>query len=43
MKFKDEDFRNSRFMRLKVLTYLRNKELLTEKLEWANKYQETQR
>jgi nucleoside-diphosphate-sugar epimerase len=36
MKFKDEDFRNSQYMRLKVLTYLRNKGLLTEKLEWAN-------
>ncbi len=38
MKFSDEDFRNSRFMRLKVLTYLRSRDLLTEKLEWANKY-----
>lgn len=38
MKFSDEDFRNSRFMRLKVLTYLRSKDLLTEKLEWTNKY-----
>ena len=38
MRFNDEDFRNSRFMRLKVLTYLRSKGLLTEKLEWANKY-----
>jgi nucleoside-diphosphate-sugar epimerase len=36
MKFKDEDFRNSQYMRLKVLTYLRNKGLLTEKLEWAD-------
>jgi nucleoside-diphosphate-sugar epimerase len=36
MKFKDEDFRNSQYMRLKVLTYLRNKGLLTEKLEWSN-------
>jgi nucleoside-diphosphate-sugar epimerase len=35
MNFKDEDFRNSQFMRLKVLTHLRNKGLLTEKLEWA--------
>ena len=34
MEFKDEDFRNSQFMRLKVLTHLRNKGLLTEKLEW---------
>ena len=38
MKFSNEDFRNSRFMRLKVLTYLRSKDLLTEKLEWTNKY-----
>jgi hypothetical protein len=36
MNFKDEDFRNSQYMRLKVLTHLRNKGLLTEKLEWAN-------
>lgn len=38
MEFKDEDFRNSKFMRLKALTHLRNKHLLTEKLEWADKY-----
>lgn len=38
MEFKDGDFRNSKFMRLKVLTHLRNKNLLTEKLEWADKY-----
>ena len=38
MQFSNEDFRNSRFMRLKVLTYLRSKDLLTEKLEWANQY-----
>ncbi len=38
MEFKDKDFRNSKFMRLKVLTHLRNKNLLTEKLEWADKY-----
>ena len=37
MKFADENFRNSRFMRLKVLTYLRTKELLSEKLEWTNR------
>lgn len=37
MRFRDEDFRNSRFMRLKVLTYLRNNDLLSEKLEWSNK------
>jgi len=37
MKFADENFRNSRFMRLKVLTHLRTKELLSEKLEWTNR------
>ena len=37
MKFADENFRNSRFMRLKVLAYLRDRELLNEKLEWANR------
>ncbi len=37
MEFKDKDFRNSRFIRLKGLTQLRDKGLLTEKLEWANK------
>jgi nucleoside-diphosphate-sugar epimerase len=36
MKFSDENFRNSRFMRLKVLTHLRDKDLLNEKLEWTN-------
>lgn len=35
MEFNDEDFRNSRFMRLKVLTRLREIGLLTESLEWA--------
>ncbi len=35
MLFKDENFRNSRFMRLKVLTHLLERGLLTEKLEWA--------
>jgi hypothetical protein len=35
MKFADENFRNSRFMRLKVLTHLREKQLLTEKMEWT--------
>jgi len=34
MKFKDEKFRDSRFMRLKVLTHLRETNLLSEKLEW---------
>lgn len=36
MHFDDPDFRNSRYMRLKVLTGLRNKGLLTEDLEWSN-------
>lgn len=36
MGFKDGDFRNSNFMRLKVLTHLRSKSLLTENLEWTN-------
>lgn len=35
MNFQDENFRDSRFMRLKVLTYLRETNLLTETLEWA--------
>lgn len=34
MGFKDPDFRNSNFMRLKVLTNLRNKGYLSENLEW---------
>ena len=37
MKFADENFRNSRFMRLKVLNHLRTTELLNEKLEWADR------
>jgi len=37
MHFDDPDFRNSRYMRLKVLTALRDKGLLTEDLEWSNK------
>jgi nucleoside-diphosphate-sugar epimerase len=35
MNFANPDFRNSQFMRLKVLTDLRYKGLLTEKLEWS--------
>lgn len=34
MGFADANFRNSRFMRLKVLTHLRETGLLSEKLEW---------
>jgi len=37
MSFNNPDFRNSKFMRLKVLTHLRNIGLLTETLEWKNK------
>jgi nucleoside-diphosphate-sugar epimerase len=35
MGFSDENFRNSKFMRLKVLNHLRANKLLTEKLEWS--------
>ena len=35
MKFQDQNFRNSRFMRLKVLNHLRGSNLLTENLEWS--------
>jgi nucleoside-diphosphate-sugar epimerase len=35
MGFNDGNFRNSRFMRLKVLTNLRNRGLLTNRLEWS--------
>ena len=35
MKFKDENFRNSHYMRLKVLNHLREQRLLTENLEWT--------
>jgi nucleoside-diphosphate-sugar epimerase len=34
--FTDENFRNSKYMRLNVLTDLRNRALLTEKLEWTD-------
>lgn len=34
MNFQDENFRNSRFMRLKVLTHLRQTNLLNESLQW---------
>jgi len=35
MRFNDENFRNSRFMRLKVLNHLRENNMLTESLQWA--------
>ncbi|MGC2062423.1 MAG: SDR family oxidoreductase [Thermodesulfovibrionales bacterium] len=37
MKFNDSDFRNSRYMRLKVLTHLTSNGLLNESLEWADR------
>ena len=38
MNFKNSDFRNSKFMRLRVLTDLQDKGLLTDKLEWASNH-----
>ncbi len=38
MNFNDKNFRNSKFMRLKVLNHLREQGLITETLEWANNY-----
>jgi nucleoside-diphosphate-sugar epimerase len=37
MKFNDPDFRNSRFIRLKVLTDLQSKGFFNDQLEWINK------
>ena len=37
MKFGDENFRNSKFMRLKVLTHLREQGFLNEDLGWTGK------
>lgn len=37
MNFNDENFRSSGFMRLKVLTRLREKGLIDEQLEWTRK------
>ncbi len=34
MGFKNGDFRNSKYMRLKILTQLQEKQLLNEKLQW---------
>jgi len=34
LSFNDRDFRNSRYMRLKILTYLREKGFLNEQLQW---------
>jgi len=38
MKFRDQDFRNSRLMRLKVLKELQSNGLLNDMLKWANTY-----
>jgi nucleoside-diphosphate-sugar epimerase len=35
MNFRDENFRNSQFMRLKILTHLLETQLLDEKLQWT--------
>jgi nucleoside-diphosphate-sugar epimerase len=37
MGFKDSNFRQSRFMRLRVLTDLQNTGLLNDRLEWTHK------
>lgn len=37
LSFSDPDFRNSRFMRLKVLNELQEKGLINQKLEWTTK------
>ena len=36
ISFNDKDFRNSKYIRLKVLSDLINKGFLTEKLTWTN-------
>jgi len=40
MNFQDDNFRDSRYMRLKVLTGLREKGLLNNKLEWQRGHDE---
>jgi len=37
IEFNDQDFRNSNFMRLNILTRLQKKGLLNDKLEWISK------
>ena len=37
MEFKDEDFRNSKYIRLKVLSMHRNNGLLSDQLQWTKK------
>jgi len=36
ISFNDKDFRNSKYIRLKVLSDLMNNGFLTDKLTWAN-------
>jgi nucleoside-diphosphate-sugar epimerase len=40
MRFRDTDFRNSHFMRLRVLQDFRERGLLTERLEWVDRSSE---
>jgi nucleoside-diphosphate-sugar epimerase len=37
MRFKDGEFRNSKYMRLNILTDLQKKGLVNENLQWINK------
>jgi nucleoside-diphosphate-sugar epimerase len=37
MKFEDKEFRNSNYMRLKVLNYLREQNVIDGNLQWADK------
>lgn len=37
MNFHDADFRNSCFMRLRVLSSLRSNGILNERLEWVSR------
>lgn len=39
MQFSNADFRNSHLMRLKMLMYLQEEELINERLEWNNRSQ----
>ena len=41
LSFNDANFRNSRYMRLKELTYLREQGLLNEQLQWTSRPRST--
>jgi nucleoside-diphosphate-sugar epimerase len=43
MKFEDKEFRNSNYMRLKVLNYLREQNVIDGNLQWSNKNIMTER